>query len=54
MPKRNNRLWLPQNRDIQATMCICEKCGEAYEADREHICRRKNSYPMEVKKDASV
>ena len=28
-------------------MCICGKCGEAYEADREHICRRKNSYPME-------
>ena len=29
----------------QFTVCICDKCGEAYEPDREHICRKKNSYP---------
>lgn len=29
------------------TACECEKCGELYEADREHICRKKNSYPIE-------
>ena len=28
------------------TACICEKCREFYEADREHICRKKNSYPF--------
>ena len=45
--KRKNRLWLPQNTGVQATMCICEECGEAYEADREHICRKVNSYPLQ-------
>ncbi len=29
----------------QFTVCICDKCGEAYEPDREHVCRKKNSYP---------
>ena len=29
----------------QFTVCICDKCGEAFEPDREHICRKKNSYP---------
>ena len=24
---------------------MCDKCGEAYEPDREHVCRKKNSYP---------
>ena len=28
----------------QFTACICDKCGEAFEPDREHICRKKNSY----------
>ena len=27
------------------TVCKCEKCGEHYEADRDHICRLQNSYP---------
>ena len=45
MIKRDNRLWRPENRDIQATFVLCEQCGEAYEADREHICRKVNSYP---------
>jgi len=49
MPKRDNRLWLPQNAGVQATFCLCEKCGESYEADREHVCRKKNSYPMHPK-----
>lgn len=49
MPKRDNRLWLPQNRSIQATMCLCERCGEYYEADREHVCRKRNSYPQGVR-----
>ena len=46
MPTRINRLWLPQNAGVQATFCMCEKCGEGYEADLEHVCRKKNSYPM--------
>jgi len=50
MPTRNNRLWLPQNAGVQATFCLCEKCGESYEADRKHVCRKKNSYP--VKEDS--
>lgn len=49
MPKRDNRLWLPQNAGIQATFCLCEKCGEGYEADREHVCRKWNSYPTQPK-----
>ena len=28
------------------TACKCEKCGELYEADRKHICRLENSYPI--------
>ena len=54
MPTRINRLWLPQNAGIQATLVLCEKCGEAYEASLEHVCRKVNSYPMRmewVKKD---
>lgn len=43
--KRDNRLWRPGNEGVQATMCLCEKCGEAYEAAYEHVCREKNSYP---------
>ncbi|MCH5199003.1 MAG: hypothetical protein J1E34_08865 [Oscillospiraceae bacterium] len=27
------------------TVTKCEKCGEGYEADKEHICRKKNSWP---------
>ena len=52
--KRKNRLWQPENRWVQTTMCICEKCGEAYEPDREHVCRKVNSYPVsrEVKGNA--
>ena len=46
MTKRVNRLWLPQNRGIQATFCLCEECGEGYEASLEHVCRRINSYPV--------
>ena len=23
----------------------CTECGEFYEADKEHICKKKNSYP---------
>lgn len=44
--KRKNRLWLPQNIGVQATMCMCDKCGEAYEAGLEHICMKVNSYPL--------
>lgn len=35
------------------TACLCEKCGEMYEADREHICRKKNSYPIREQKKRS-
>ena len=44
--KRKNRLWIAENRTVQATMCMCEKCGEAYEPDREHVCQEVNSYPV--------
>ena len=27
------------------TACLCDKCGEWYEADRLHICKTQNSYP---------
>ena len=30
------------------TAMLCKKCNEFYEADRKHICRKKNSYPMNV------
>lgn len=36
------------------TACKCEKCGELYEADREHICRKKNSYPMRESKGKTI
>lgn len=39
MRQNERKLW------EQFTVCICKKCGEAYEPDREHICRSKNSYP---------
>lgn len=49
MPKRENRLWKPECIGVQATFTQCEKCGEFYEADREHVCRKRNSYPPKVK-----
>ena len=49
MPKRINRLWLPQNAGLEATFTLCEKCREAYEASLEHVCRKKNSYPTQPK-----
>lgn len=39
MRQNNRKPW------EQFTVCICDKCGEAFEPDREHICRKKNSYP---------
>lgn len=51
--KRKNRLWLHRFKDVRATMCMCDKCGEAYEASLEHICGKVNSYPLkEVKGNA--
>jgi len=29
------------------TVCKCEKCGEMFEADKKHICKKQNSYPSE-------
>ena len=26
------------------TVVRCEKCGEYYEPDKEHVCRKKNSW----------
>ena len=49
MPTRYNRLWLQQNAGFQATFVLCEKCGEWYEASLEHVCRKRNSYPMDSK-----
>lgn len=42
MAKRNNRNF-PSGHFKKIT-CFCEKCGEGFEADKEHICRKKNSY----------
>ena len=49
MPTRINRLWLTQNAGVQATLVLCEKCGEGYEAGMEHVCRKRNSYPTQPK-----
>ena len=43
----------------QFTAMLCEKCGELYEPDRPHICKYKNSYPInnltiEKKKTAAL
>ena len=40
--ERDNPRYPP---DLQATWCLCERCGEIYEASKEHICRKKNSWP---------
>ena len=40
--------------DYQGTFTRCEKCGESYEADREHVCRWKNSYPWDMKEEAII
>lgn len=29
------------------TAMKCENCGEFYEGDRSHICKKVNSYPMD-------
>lgn len=42
--KRKNRIR--PGDPGQYTFCLCEKCGEAYEAAYEHICRKVNSYPV--------
>ena len=36
------------------TAMLCKKCGELYEADREHICRKKNSYPQKKQKVVEI
>ncbi len=33
------------------TAVRCEKCGEYYEADRHHVCRKKNSWPFDEMKE---
>lgn len=32
-------------REHQFTVIKCDKCGEWFEVDREHICGKQNSYP---------
>lgn len=29
------------------TVVQCKECGEYFEADRRHICKTENSYPVE-------
>lgn len=41
--KRKNPDYPPWH---QFTVARCEKCGELYEPALEHICRKRNSYPM--------
>lgn len=36
----------PYDPDHCFTVTRCEKCGEFYEADKPHICRRRNSWPF--------
>ena len=43
MERKNER-----GPDDVFTACLCPKCNEYYEADRKHVCRRRNSYPMQV------
>lgn len=33
------------------TLIKCDECGELYEADKAHVCRKKNSYPWEEEGD---
>ena len=43
----------PVNEPRIFTAMTCEKCGEMYEADRIHICGKRNSYP-DVSKDTII
>lgn len=43
MERKNER-----GPDDVFTACLCPKCKEFYEADRKHVCRRRNSYPMRI------
>lgn len=33
------------------TMTRCEDCGELYEADKKHVCRKENSYPWDMEEE---
>lgn len=46
MERKNER-----GPDDVFTACLCPKCNEYYEADRKHVCRRRNSYPMKTTED---
>lgn len=46
MERKNER-----GPDDVFTACLCPKCNEYYEADRKHVCRRRNSYPMRITED---
>ena len=43
MEERDNPKY---SSEQQITLALCNLCGEAFEADREHICKKKNSYPQ--------
>lgn len=43
MAKRDNPKYPPWHC---MTLTLCEKCGEYFEASLDHICRKKNSYPV--------
>ena len=45
--KKESRMNERQIGDV-FTANQCPRCGEYYEADREHICRKKNSYPISL------
>lgn len=46
MERKNER-----GPDDVFTAMLCPKCKEFYEADRKHVCRRRNSYPMQITED---
>lgn len=48
MAKRKNPKYPPHHC---FTVVKCEKCGELYEpiCELKHICKKQNSYPVEVK-----
>lgn len=42
---RDNPLYDP---DHCFTVTQCDECGEFYEADKPHVCRRRNSWPFQA------
>lgn len=48
---RDNPYYPP---DHCMTLTRCNDCGEVFEADREHICKKQNSYPWFENDDEDI